>query len=150
MADDPLPLELSLACSRFSRLAARRADVGVSSVGWRIASALDHRGPLRLSEIADHERVSRPTATTAVKRLEEHGILTRTQDPHDSRSWFVDLTPHGRAQLATWRERLGAGVGELLADVSPAERETLREAAGILRRLAEAGDDAPRAASRGT
>ncbi len=129
---DQLPLELTLACSRFARLAIRGADVGVSSVTWRIAAALDQRGELRISEIATLEQVTRPSATTAVQRLEEAGLVERRTDPSDSRSSLVRLTERGADQLREWRRRLSATVEVLLADLDDDDRGALRRTAEIL------------------
>jgi len=129
---DQLPLELTLACSRFARLAIRGADVGVSSVTWRIAAALDQRGELRVSEIATLEQVTRPSATTAVQRLEEAGLVERRTDPSDSRSSLVRLTERGSDQLREWRRRLSATVEGLLADLDDDDRGALRRTAEIL------------------
>ncbi|UQN28963.1 MarR family winged helix-turn-helix transcriptional regulator [Brachybacterium kimchii] len=143
MPTDDFPQDLTLACSRFVRLAARRADVGVSSVSWRVVSTIEQRGPLRLSEIAERERVTRPTATTVAKRLEEEGLVFRTPDPADSRSVLVDITPAGREKLADWRSRMNHGVGPILDELGDDDRRTLAQAAEILARIVETHDSAP-------
>lgn len=132
MTDDSLARDLTLMCSRFSRFAARRADVGVSSVSWRVASTLNRYGPLRPREIAAYEQVTRPTATTVVQRLEHEGLVDRRPDPEDSRSWLVDLTEKGRAALDVWRDQLGGAVGPLLDELPPEDIATLRRSADIL------------------
>nr|WP_245349469.1 MarR family transcriptional regulator [Brachybacterium fresconis] len=126
-----------MVCSQFSRLAARRSDVGVGTVSWRVVATIERHGPLRLSEIADRERVSRPTATTVIKRLEEEGLVRREPDPSDSRSSLVSTTERGAAQLAAWRAQLAVGVGGLLDPLSAEDRATLDRAAEILARLVD-------------
>lgn len=142
-APEQFPVFLTRACARFSRMAIRRADVKVSPVGWRIASLLDERGALRISEIAAHEHVSRPTTTGTVGRLEEGGLVVRTQDPADCRSWLVDLTDLGRQRLATWRAALTDDVGPLLEDLSPEDMAALRRTARILHRINENVEGTP-------
>lgn len=137
---DPFPLDLTLACSRFSRLAARRADVGVSSVTWRVVAALGQRGELRVGEIAALEQVTRPTATTVVQRLEDEGLVVRRADPADSRSSLVRLTDRGRDRLATWRAELGTQVGTLLADITAQDRAVLHRAVELLGAIVAAED----------
>lgn len=139
-ASDELPQRLALVCSQFSRLAARRSEVGVGTVSWRVVATIERHGPLRLSEIADRERVSRPTATTVINRLEEEGLVAREPDPADSRSVLVSTTAQGSAQLATWRGQLAEGVGGLLADLPPEDLAALEHAAGILAALVDAHD----------
>lgn len=133
-------LALVLACSRFARLSTRRADVGVSSVTWRITATLAQRGEMRLSEIAVHEQVSRPTATAAVQRLEAEGIVTRRPDPADARSALVALTPLGHERLTAWRARLAATVAELLADVPAEDRAALERAGEVLGRIIDSSE----------
>lgn len=143
-AHDPLPGDLpqhlALVCSQFSRLAARRSEVGVGTVSWRVVAAIERHGPLRLSEIADRERVSRPTATTVIKRLEEEGLVGRAPDPTDSRSSLISTTAQGSAQLAAWREQLAGGVGELLENLPTEDIAALERAAEILSALVDAHD----------
>ena len=141
-APDSSALALTVACSRFTRRAVRGADVGVSSVTWRIISSLDRFGQMRLSEIAAFEQVSRPTATAAIQRLEEEGLVTRRPDPDDSRSSLVFLTDQGRTRLDAWRSRLAEVVEDLLVDLDADERATLARAADILGRVVDAAPPA--------
>lgn len=137
---EELPQHLALVCSQFARLAARRSDVGVGTVSWRVVATIERHGPLRLSEIAERERVSRPTATTVIKRLEEEGLVRREADPTDSRSSLVSTTEAGSAQLAAWRGQLATGVGFLLEPLATEELATLARASEILAGLLESHD----------
>lgn len=136
-ASPELPQHLALVCSQFTRLAARRSEVGVGTVSWRVVATIDRHGPLRLSEIAERERVSRPTATTVIKRLEEEGLVQRAPDPSDSRSSLISITDSGSTQLAAWRAQLAEGVGGLLAPLPAEDIETLERASVILSRLVD-------------
>lgn len=135
-----LPQHLALVCSQFARLAARRSEVGVGSVSWRVVATIERLGPLRLSEIAERERVSRPTATTVIKRLEEEGLVRREADPTDSRSSLVSTTEAGSAQLAAWRGQLATGVGALLEPLPEEDLTTLARASELLARILESHD----------
>ncbi len=56
----------------------------------------------------------------------------------DRRRALVDLTAEGRGALEDDRHRREGWLAEAIAaDLSPAERTTLREALGLLERLAE-------------
>src|ERR1700743_3985688 len=55
------------------------------------------RGPIRMTELAAHERVRTPTTTVAIRRLEKLGLVKRSRDPSDLRAVLVDITPRGRA-----------------------------------------------------
>ncbi|HIW98744.1 MAG TPA: MarR family transcriptional regulator [Candidatus Nesterenkonia stercoripullorum] len=140
-----LPTDLVLACSRFSRLAARRADVGVSSVTWRITATLARFGEMRVSELATREQVSRPTTTATLKRLEEEGLIVRRADPDDARSTFVSLTLYGRQRLSQWYVALDASVEGLISDFPADDRAVLARAAEILARTVDSAEGDPTA-----
>jgi DNA-binding MarR family transcriptional regulator len=92
-------------------------------------------GPLTPSELAERERIQRPTATRLLARLEAPGYVTRTSDPQDRRSSLVALTPAGRALLEQTRERKDAYLARRLRTLTGEERATLRRAAEILERM---------------
>jgi DNA-binding MarR family transcriptional regulator len=96
-------------------------------------------GPIRMTELAAHERVRTPTTTVAIRRLEKLGLVKRSRDPSDLRAVLVDVTPRGLVQhreaLATRRAALAA----LLSKLNQDERETLTKALAPLARLAEQG-----------
>lgn len=133
-------LRLTLACSRFARLAARKAEVGIGSVSWRVAGLLEQHGELRISDVAALERVSRPTMTTIIRRLEESGLVARRADPTDSRSALVSLTEAGRTHLHTWWAATGEAAQELIAGLDADQRTTLNEAADLLSGILAAAD----------
>src|SRR5919112_5104350 len=58
-------------------------------------ATVEHHGPLTPSELAQRERVKRPTATRTVARLESEGLVERTSDPTDGRACLVFATPAG-------------------------------------------------------
>jgi DNA-binding MarR family transcriptional regulator len=96
-------------------------------------------GPIRMTELAAHERVRTPTTTVAIRRLEKLGLVKRSRDPSDLRAVLVDVTPRGLVQhreaLATRR----AALAVLLSRLGEDERETLAKALAPLARLAEQG-----------
>lgn len=58
------------------------------------------RGPIRMTELAAHERVRTPTTTVAIRRLEKIGLVKRSRDPSDLRAVLVDITPRGWPAIA--------------------------------------------------
>jgi DNA-binding MarR family transcriptional regulator len=95
------------------------------------------QGPIRMTELAAHERVRTPTTTVAIRRLEKLGLVKRSRDPSDLRAVLVDITPKGLAQhreaLAARRAQLAA----LLSKLGEEDLETLTKALVPLERLAE-------------
>jgi DNA-binding MarR family transcriptional regulator len=94
-------------------------------------------GPIRMTELAAHERVRTPTTTVAIRRLEKLGLVKRSRDPSDLRAVLVEVTPEGLVQhreaLATRRAHLST----LLAKLTDEELDTLAKALAPLERLAE-------------
>ena len=98
-------------------------------------ATVEAHGPLTPSELADRERIQRPTATRIVARLVELGVAERTVDPADARSALVTVTPPGRALLRRLRKRKNAYLARRLRELDAEEVATLERAAGILERL---------------
>jgi len=110
----------------------------VALLGPTLGAALatiERHGPLSPSELAERERVRRPSATKIVARLEEEGLVVRTPDPHDGRSCRVAVTEAGSAHLHEVRSRKDHVLAQRLEGLSAADRRTLDEAAEILERL---------------
>lgn len=51
-------------------------------------------------EVADLLGIGRTSVTGLLDRLESEGLLTRSIDPADKRSFLLDLTPKGRDMVA--------------------------------------------------
>lgn len=100
-------------------------------------ATVENHGPLTPSELADRERIKRPTATRIVAKLEQLGLVTRTQDPGDGRAWLVAATAEGRELLRRLRTRKNAYLAKRLQDLDPDEVAALERAATILERLLE-------------
>ncbi len=109
------------------------------------------RGPIRMTDLAAHERVRTPTTTVAIRRLEKIGLVKRSRDPSDLRAVLVDITPRG---LAVHRESLDnrhAALATMLSQLTESELDTLTKALAPLERLATSepagNSDDPSAAS---
>src|SRR3978361_1669511 len=80
-------------------------------------------GPIRMTELATHERVRTPTTTVAIRRLEKLGLVKRSRDPSDLRAVLVDVTPRGLVQhreaLAVRRAAPAALLSKLRDDERP-------------------------------
>jgi DNA-binding MarR family transcriptional regulator len=94
-------------------------------------------GPIRMTELAAHERVRTPTTTVAIRRLEKLGLVKRSRDSSDLRAVLVDITPRGLSQHREALASRRAHLATLLAKLSPEDLETLTKALAPLERLAE-------------
>lgn len=121
----------------------RRGDPSGSAAGADLTLAqlsilvtLLDQGPIRMTDLAAHERVRTPTTTVAIRRLEKVGLVKRSRDPSDLRAVLVDITPRG---LAVHRESLTnriAALAALLSQLSESDLDTLTKALAPLERLA--------------
>jgi DNA-binding MarR family transcriptional regulator len=132
-----LAAHLRIAVARTARRLRQEAAEELSPSQGAALATIDRHGPLTPSELAVRERIQRPTATRVIARLEEMGLVDRTQDPIDRRSFVVALTPAGRALLARVRTRKNAYLARRLRDLDADERATLDRAAAILERVLE-------------
>lgn len=102
-----------------------------------ILLTLLEQGPIRMTELAAHERVRTPTTTVAIRRLEKLGLVKRSRDASDLRAVLVDITPEGLAQHQEALAARRAYLGTLLAKLNPEDIEMLTKAIGPLERLAD-------------
>ncbi|GAA2068955.1 MarR family transcriptional regulator [Streptomyces albiaxialis] len=128
-----------------SRLASRlRAEQpGSGRVLTRLAASvlanLRHSGPLTPSELAGIEGLQTQSLTRVLNDLEEQGRIRRTRSDVDARRQDITLTAAGREALdAHVRDGNAWLAAALRQTLSPAERDMLRIAAGLLEQVAVA------------
>ena len=112
-------------------------ESGLSPTQTAVLATINREGPLTPSELADHERVKRPTMTRTLGCLEREGLIERTPDPADGRSSLVAVNDAGRERLARLRRRKSAYLARRLRKLDPDEVETLARAARLLDRMRE-------------
>jgi DNA-binding MarR family transcriptional regulator len=131
---------LRMAIVRTARRLRQEASVGGTELTPTSASALatvERHGPLTPSELAECERIKRPTATRTLRVLEEAGLVDRAPDPGDGRSCLVSVNSAGRERLRRLRGRKNAYLARRMRDLSDPDLETLERAAAILEALLE-------------
>ncbi|MFV2114019.1 MarR family winged helix-turn-helix transcriptional regulator [Micromonospora sp. LOL_025] len=131
--------QLRDAITRLNRRVRQARPVGDLTVTQLSAlTSLRLAGALTPRELADVERVQPPTMTRIVAKLEERGLVQRTPHPTDGRQVILAATEGGRAVLDQFERVRDEWLARRLAELSEAERETLRQAAGILQQVARA------------
>jgi len=100
-------------------------------------ATVERHGPLTPSELAQIERIKRPTATRILRVLLEAGLVDRAPDPGDGRSSLVSVNAAGRRRLRGMRGRKNAYLARRMRDLSPADVEALGRAATILEGMLE-------------
>jgi DNA-binding MarR family transcriptional regulator len=127
------------AITRLNRRIRQTRPVGELTVTQLSAlTSLELAGALTPRELADTERVQPPTMTGIVAKLEERGLVQRTPHPTDRRQVILSTTESGRAVFAQLERARNEWLARRLAELTPEERETLRQAAEILQKVARA------------
>ena len=100
-------------------------------------ATINRCGPLTPSELAEIERVKRPSMTRTLACLEREGLIERTRDPDDGRSALVAINATGRDRMQRLRRRKNAYLARRLRELGPEEVATLARAAELLERMRE-------------
>jgi DNA-binding MarR family transcriptional regulator len=140
--------KLRLAIVRTARALRQEAATeasGLTPTSTAALATIERHGPLTPSELAEIERVKRPTVTRTLGCLEREGLVQRTADPADGRSSLVSVNAAGRERLRRLRGRKNAYLARRMRDLPPEEVETLERAAEILDRIREDGSRRGRA-----
>jgi DNA-binding MarR family transcriptional regulator len=128
---------LRLATLRLARRLRKHAGLGLTPSQQSALTTLERRGSMRVGQLAEREQVSKSTVTRLVARLEDLGLVTRTQDETDGRSWWVSLTDEGSELLANSSQRADEYLARQLAELTPDEQRRLLAALPVLERLLE-------------
>jgi DNA-binding MarR family transcriptional regulator len=110
-------------------------DLGPSQVAG--LATIERHGPLSPSELAEAERIKRPTATRILRHLEEARLVERVKDPEDGRGSIVSITGAGRQHLKRLRARKTAYLATRLDRLDTEDRHTLERAAELLEGMLE-------------
>lgn len=134
--------QLRLVITRTARRMRQEAGSELRAPNASALTTIEIHGPLTPSELAEIERVKRPTATRILSYLEAEGLVERTPDPKDGRSSLISLSGEGRERLRRLRQRKNAYLARRMRDLDADEVAVLERAAEILERLLE-GDRPP-------
>lgn len=121
----------------------RTAPAPMSATSITTLDTLAYAGPLRVSELADRERLTQPGMTIVINRLEQSGHAERFPDPTDGRATLVRITAAGREVLAA---RGAARVDALVPDIdalAAPDRAALAAAIDAIDRLTGVSTPAP-------
>lgn len=127
----------------FGRLARRlRPTEAVRAAGLtptRVSVLLNtvRNGPIRLAEVGEQEGLNPTLLSRTVAHLAQDGLVTRTADETDRRSAWLDATPAGRELAGLIRAQRTHALQVALAELSPAERESVEAALPALEQLAQ-------------
>ncbi len=138
--DAGLASALRVSVMRLSRRLRNERDASEDLTANQLAAlgTLWRRGALTIGELASLEKVQPPSMTRTVDCLCAKGLVARAPHEQDRRQVVVTLTPAAEAVIQESRRRKEAWLTLRLKELSPDERQTLRDVAPILERLSQA------------
>jgi MarR family transcriptional regulator, lower aerobic nicotinate degradation pathway regulator len=92
---------------------------------YGILASVADVGPAAQGPLADRICIDRSDMVSLLDELEDLGYVVRRPDPADRRRNIIEITDPGRAALQQLDQLVYAADDELLAPLTPAERETL-------------------------
>lgn len=112
---------------RYARAASNRAlqAHGVELRHLGVLGVLAEAGPLSQRALIDRLQLDKSSMVYIVDELERQGLAERRRNERDRRSHAVHITVAGRERLAAAVATTGEVMADLLAPLSPADREHL-------------------------
>jgi len=110
---------------------------GLTPTSTAALATIERHGPLTPSELAQLERVQRPSVTRTLGCLEREGLIERTPDPADGRSSLVSVNGAGRERLRRLRTRKNAYLARRMRELPADDVAALERAAEILEGMLE-------------
>src|SRR3954447_4121892 len=136
--DAGLASQLRVSLMRLARRLRNERDpqnpLGVGAIS--VLGVLLREGESTIGQLAAHERVQPPSMTRTVSWLVDAGYAVRRPSETDGRSTLVAISDLGRETLLADRRRRDAWLARRLKDLTPEERDLLREVAPLIERLA--------------
>jgi DNA-binding MarR family transcriptional regulator len=130
-----LASDLRLACMRISRRVRFESSHDVAPHQFSVLCRLED-APRTPGELAEIERVAKPSMTRTVAALVERGLVSRQDDPTDGRQVILALTDEGRRTMKAIRRKRDAWMASRVSHLTREEQEVLARATEILTRVA--------------
>ncbi|WP_378147355.1 MarR family winged helix-turn-helix transcriptional regulator [Cnuibacter sp. UC19_7] len=131
MTDHPdraeVAARLALAAGRLNRRI-RSSGADITPGQLSALATIARFAPIRPGDLARAEKVAAPTVTRILADLESRGYVSRTADPDDGRSFFVETTELGAAEVQNARSARAQRVLEVFEELDDAEYATIAAA----------------------
>jgi DNA-binding MarR family transcriptional regulator len=134
---EELPTRLRLAIMRLARRLRQQAEADLTPSMLSAMANIEFRQPVTLGQLAEAERVTPPTMSKIVGRLEDARLVTRTADSEDKRIQRLSLSREGAKLIARNRSRKNAYLARKLRKLEPEEVAKLEAAVEVIERILE-------------
>ncbi|HEX6302407.1 MAG TPA: MarR family transcriptional regulator [Acidimicrobiia bacterium] len=128
---------LRVAVGRLARKLRQQSLGGLTPSQASVLSTLDRHGPMAMSQVAGHERISKPSATGIVGRLVDKGFVARSPDADDRRSFIVEISPAGRELIDRRRRERTAYLARRIDSLSEEDHQALERAIELFENMIE-------------
>jgi DNA-binding MarR family transcriptional regulator len=115
--------------------AARAA--GLTPTRTSVLQTVVHKGPVRLSDLAELEGINPTQLSRTIAQLLDAGLVARSADEGDRRAAWVKPTPAGKRLAERIRRERTDALNLALEGLEPAERERIIAALPALEQLAD-------------
>lgn len=105
---------------------------------------LDRAGPIPMGDLGARLSLEKSWVSRAVDTLVDEGLVAKSANPRDARSWLLSLTAAGRRRCRTLNAQLDGHAERLMSRLAPQDRQVVNQGlALILRALREDAGIAP-------
>lgn len=119
-------LRLTRRLHRSQKRQLESADIAITPAQSRLLRTVSHYDqPPRMADLAARLEVVPRAVTSLVDGLEASGRVRRVPDPSNRRVIRIELTDTGRATLRALRSARRAAAEDILAPLTPEQREVL-------------------------
>ncbi len=125
LRDKPSWLISQVSAHAHRLLTERLAAAGARGYHFRLLAALAESGPASQASLGRRTGLDRSDVAAAVNELTGQKLAERATDQTDRRRNIITITASGRAQLQRLNALLAGAQDELLAPLSPGERQAL-------------------------
>jgi DNA-binding MarR family transcriptional regulator len=121
----------------YRRFRSERPEGGLGDAALDVLTRLHKRGPMSLTELSEHDRVSPASMSQTVNRLTSAGYAVRAGDPDDRRKVLFSATAEGDELARAARAQRNAWLDRRLQALSPEDRAVLARATDLLSAIAD-------------
>lgn len=128
---------LRVSVGRLARRLRQQSLGGLTPSQGSVLATLDRNGPMMMSQLAEQEAITKPSATGIVGRLIDKDFVEKRQHPADGRSSIVAITAAGSQLLEQRRRERTAYLASRVDTLGAEDRAVLGRAVEIFEEMIE-------------